>query len=106
DSERDHHNITSSFIVCESTPFDKGLFYEGIERGIRHLHSLGIVHNDINPKTIMLDKLDRPVIICLDIWRSINGSKYDYALFENDIFGLSKILEFIYDPSSGEPLDE
>ncbi|KAG6094461.1 hypothetical protein E4U30_003335 [Claviceps sp. LM220 group G6] len=90
----------------DSTPFDKGLFFEGIERGIRHLHSLGIVHNDINPKTIMLDKLDRPVIICLDIWRSINGSKYDYALFENDIFGLSKILEFIYDPSSGEPLDE
>ncbi|CCE31335.1 uncharacterized protein CPUR_05186 [Claviceps purpurea 20.1] len=103
----------------DSTPFDKDLFLEGIERGIRHLHSLGIVHNDINPATIMLDKLDRPVIIDLDTWQqngqeldmkkgtpdwSINGSKYDYALFEKDIFGLSKIREFIYDPSSGEPL--
>ncbi|KAG6111891.1 hypothetical protein E4U13_004543 [Claviceps humidiphila] len=91
----------------DSTPFDKFLIYEGIERGIRHLHSLGIVHNDINPETIMLDKLDRPVIIGLDNWLSINGSKYDYALFENDIFGLSKIVEFIFDPSSGDsPSDE
>ncbi|KAG5986692.1 hypothetical protein E4U52_008357 [Claviceps spartinae] len=86
----------------DSTPFDKYLVLEGIERGIRHLHSLGIVHNDINPATIMLDKLDRPVIIGSDIWQSINGSKYDYALFENDIFGLSKIIEFIFDPSSGD----
>lgn len=29
---------------------------EGIENGIRHLHSLGPVHNDINPSNIMLDK--------------------------------------------------
>ncbi|KAG6092423.1 hypothetical protein E4U30_005425 [Claviceps sp. LM220 group G6] len=29
-----------------------------------------------------------------------------YALFENDVFGLSKLREFIYDPSSGKSLDK
>lgn len=35
---------------------------DDIESGIRHLHSLGIVHNDINPSNIMFDG-DTPVII-------------------------------------------
>jgi len=34
----------------------------GIESGIRHLHSLGLVHNDINPRNIMMDH-DKAVII-------------------------------------------
>lgn len=34
----------------------------GIESGIRHLHSFGLVHNDINPANIMFDG-DAPVII-------------------------------------------
>ncbi|KAG6098591.1 hypothetical protein E4U30_007790 [Claviceps sp. LM220 group G6] len=105
--------------MAESTPFDKDLFLEGIERGIRHLHSLGIVHNDINPTNIMFDELDRPVIIDFDSWGrkgqkleygmkkgtlawSINGLPYDYALFENDVFALSKLREFV----SSVPLAE
>ena len=28
---------------------------ERVESGIRHLHSLGLIHNDINPSNIMLD---------------------------------------------------
>ncbi|KAG6107325.1 hypothetical protein E4U13_007026 [Claviceps humidiphila] len=99
----------------DSTPFDKDLLLEGIDRGIRHLHSLGIVHNDINPTNIMFDELDRPVIIDFDSWGregqklergmkkgtlawSINGLPYEYALFRNDVFGLSRLKEFIYDP--------
>ncbi|KAG6054942.1 hypothetical protein E4U32_006582 [Claviceps aff. humidiphila group G2b] len=106
-----------------STPFDKDRCLEGIERGIRHLHSLGIVHNDLKPSNIMLDELDRPVIIDFDSWGregqkfapgmktgdllwSINGSPYEYALCENDMFCLSRLKEFIYDPSSGKPLAE
>ncbi|KAG6151909.1 hypothetical protein E4U37_004428 [Claviceps purpurea] len=37
---------------------------------------------------------------------SINGSSYEYALFENDNYGLSKLREFIYDPSSGKSLSK
>ncbi|CCE30705.1 uncharacterized protein CPUR_04554 [Claviceps purpurea 20.1] len=102
-----------------STPFDKSRCLEGIERGIRHLHSLGVIHNDIKPNNIMLDELDRPVIIDFDSWGregqkfapgmktgalewSINGSPYEYALCENDMFALSKLREFV----SREPLAE
>ncbi|KAG5990450.1 hypothetical protein E4U52_004560 [Claviceps spartinae] len=95
------------------TPFDKDIFLDGIERGIRHLHSLDIVHNDINPSNIMLDELDRPVIIDFDGWQKngqelgvkngtlnwrIEGEKY--VRFENDFYGLSKIREFLRDSSS------
>ncbi|CCE34228.1 uncharacterized protein CPUR_08160 [Claviceps purpurea 20.1] len=104
--------------MAESTPFNKDLFLEGIERGIRHLHSLGIVHNDINPYNIMFDELDRAVIIDFDSWQK-NGQEFgrskgtsgwmiegaEYSLFENDIFGLSKMQEYIYNPSSWDPLN-
>ncbi|KAG6055616.1 hypothetical protein E4U17_002846 [Claviceps sp. LM77 group G4] len=95
----------------ESTALDKDLCIEGIERGVRHLHSLGIVHNDINPTNIMLDELDNPIIIDFDSWQregqklgfkggsldwSIEGT--EYARFENDFYGLSKLREFIYNP--------
>ncbi|KAG5990452.1 hypothetical protein E4U52_004562 [Claviceps spartinae] len=59
--------------MAESTPFDQDLFLEGIERGIRHLYSLGIVHEsqreyEIHPDNVMFDELDRPVIIDFDCW--------------------------------------
>ncbi|KAG6310819.1 hypothetical protein E4U44_005039 [Claviceps purpurea] len=104
--------------MAESTPFNKDLFLEGIERGIRHLHSLGIVHNDINPYNIMFDELDRAIIIDFDSWQK-NGQEFgrskgtsgwmiegaEYSLFENDIFGLSKMQEYIYNPSSWDLLN-
>ncbi|KAG6058018.1 hypothetical protein E4U32_004826 [Claviceps aff. humidiphila group G2b] len=90
------------------TPFDKDLCLEGIERGIRHLHSLGIVHNDINPRNIMFDEMDRPVIVDFDSWQG-NGKELgikkgttdwwiegtEFARFENDFYALSKLREFM-----------
>ena len=37
---------------------------QGVESGIRHLHSLGLIHNDINPSNIMLD--DNGIAIIID----------------------------------------
>lgn len=37
-----------------------------IESGIRHLHSIGLVHNDINPFNVTMDTDDKPVIIDFD----------------------------------------
>jgi serine/threonine protein kinase len=49
---------------------------ERIKRGIRHLHSLGIVHNDVNPANIMFYD-DEPVIIDFD---SSRPTGYDLSL--------------------------
>lgn len=35
----------------------------GIRAGMKHLHSLGFAHNDLNPMNIALDKDDQPVIL-------------------------------------------
>ncbi|KAL9102156.1 MAG: hypothetical protein Q9163_002656 [Psora crenata] len=39
---------------------------KGVEDGLNHLHSLGLNHNDINPRNIMLTKQDVSVIIDFD----------------------------------------
>ncbi|KAJ5688599.1 hypothetical protein N7462_002991 [Penicillium macrosclerotiorum] len=49
----------------------------GILDGIRHLHSLGLVHNDINPANIMLDENNVPVLIDFDSCRRIGESLRD-----------------------------
>jgi serine/threonine protein kinase len=36
-----------------------------IESGVKHLHSLGLAHNDLNPSNIMLNDSDVPIIIDL-----------------------------------------
>jgi serine/threonine protein kinase len=46
----------------------------GILDAIKHLHSLGLVHNDLNPSNIMFDELDVPVIIDFGSCRRIGES--------------------------------
>ncbi|RSL69731.1 hypothetical protein CEP54_002108 [Fusarium duplospermum] len=46
-------------------PYDATAFYQDIEAGLRHLHSLGFAHNDLNPSNVMIDAEDRPIIIDL-----------------------------------------
>lgn len=45
---------------------DKNALEDGIEAGIRHLHSLGLAHNDINPGNICIDIHQKPMIIDFD----------------------------------------
>ncbi|KAI1175754.1 kinase-like domain-containing protein [Nemania sp. FL0916] len=48
-------------------------YLPGIEAGLRHLHALGLVHNDLNPNNIMIAEDDRPVIIDFDSCRAIGA---------------------------------
>ncbi|RNJ55870.1 hypothetical protein D7B24_007963 [Verticillium nonalfalfae] len=41
-------------------------YLDSIELGLRHLHSLGFNHNDLNPANIMITEDDIPVIIDFD----------------------------------------
>ncbi|KAF1962572.1 hypothetical protein CC80DRAFT_163276 [Byssothecium circinans] len=36
---------------------------DGIRAGVKHLHSLGYAHNDLNPMNIAIDKDDNPIIL-------------------------------------------
>lgn len=83
----------------------------GVESGIRHLHSLGLVHNDINPSNIMF-KGGELVIIdfgsCRSIGESMEGSGGTYewcdetvklSLPENDLNALEEIRIWLGDDS-------
>lgn len=43
----------------------------GVMTGIKHLHSIGLVHNDLNPANIMFDQDDMLVLIDFDSCRYI-----------------------------------
>lgn len=49
-------------------------YLEDILKGIRHLHSLGLVHNYVNPANIMLDGDGTAVLVDLDSCRRIGES--------------------------------
>ncbi|KAI0469458.1 kinase-like protein [Xylaria cf. heliscus] len=80
----------------------------GIENGVSHLHSLRLVHNDLNPSNIMLDDNNEPVLIDFDSCRyegeelGLKGgtegwadSTVRIASFANDIHSLRKIREHL-----------
>lgn len=75
----------------------------GVESGIRHLHGLGLVHNDINPSNIMLDGEEGVIIdfgSCKRVGESLDdgGRTYEWydehvttALPQNDFDALDEI---------------
>jgi len=90
------------------TEADKLVYSKAIEDGIRHLHKLGLAHNDINPSNVMMNN-DIPVIIDFDSARPIGeklGSKAGTFKWElegaefsepaNDFYGLEKIQEVVF----------
>jgi hypothetical protein len=52
-------------------PYSATAFYDDIEAGLRHLHSLGFAHNDLNPANVMVEAEDRPIIIDLGATRPL-----------------------------------
>lgn len=102
------YKMTLAERLRDSKAFDHGICLREIEAGIRHLHSLGLVHNDINPSNIMISENDRPVIIDFDTCYQ-NGEKLgskagtwgwfsddsEFSKFENDFLGLAKLREYV-----------
>ncbi|KAI9755883.1 MAG: hypothetical protein M4579_004096 [Chaenotheca gracillima] len=64
-------------------------YVAGIESGLRHIHSLGLVHNDINPSNVMFDSDDIPVIIdfdsCSHAGESLSGVKQTFGWHDPDV---------------------
>lgn len=88
----------------------------GVEMGIRHLHSLGLIHNDINPSNVMIDEStdkDTSIIIDFDSCRPVGESLeevgrtfewYDesvqLSLPSNDLDARYEIREWLSDNST------
>jgi serine/threonine protein kinase len=85
-------------------------FLEGAEKALKHLHSLGLVHNDINPANIMFASEDdeTPIIIdfgsCKPVGRPLQGvgrtpEWYDPSVLtslpSNDTDALNEIAEWL-----------
>ncbi|KAK3335871.1 kinase-like domain-containing protein [Cercophora scortea] len=94
-------------------PVDKKRFMEALEDAVRHLHSLGLAHNDINPANIRVNKSGLPVLVdfgsCREVGRKLGSSRGtpgwidegdDYLTSEerHDLFGLAKIRAWLDDP--------
>ena len=92
----------------KSRPLDMERCLQGIRSGIQYIHSLGYIHNDINPYNVMLTEDDVPVLIDFDSCRkegdklglkagTIGWSHEDskIAVPENDYYGLRKICEHL-----------
>ncbi|KAE8146872.1 kinase-like domain-containing protein [Aspergillus avenaceus] len=104
------YTSTLSEILAKSSAFERAMYCKDIERGVCHLHQLGLVHNDLNPTNIMMDG-NIPIIIDFDSCRrtgeklaskagtfgwEIEGA--EFATPENDLYSLAKIRELMLQP--------
>lgn len=95
--------------VRNSRKLDYAAVLEGIRSGVKHLHSLGLVHNDIKPSNIMIDENDTGVLIDFDSCYP-NGSEFpetskqgtvgwtrdgEFSEWENDFYSLEKVTEWL-----------
>jgi serine/threonine protein kinase len=93
---------------------DKEAFMNALESAVRHLHSLGLAHNDINPRNILVDANGMPVLAdfgsCNKIGQKlglsrgtrgwIEGDMKDYTTSEarHDTFAVEKIRAWLENP--------
>ncbi|KAI0025314.1 serine/threonine kinase [Xylariomycetidae sp. FL0641] len=94
------------WLETDPSDADKAVCLQGIRDGIQHMHSLGLVHNDINPSNIMLDG-NKAALIDFDSCRrdgEKNGPKTytpgwgraaDQASFENDLYSLGLVEKLL-----------
>jgi serine/threonine protein kinase len=88
---------------------------DGILAGIHHLHSLGIIHNDINPSNVMFEDDGTPVIIdfdsCREIGESLHQTKRTHgwhdpavqtALEKNDLDAFRELKTWLIGSSADE----
>ncbi|KAI0487154.1 kinase-like domain-containing protein [Xylaria cf. heliscus] len=112
--ERHPHDLESHLKSGHSIQ-DKELFMESLGSAVRHLHSLGWAHNDINPTNVLVAEDGRPILIDFDSARKIGkklgssrGTKgwidcemKDYTTSEtqHDTSALAKLRTWLRNPT-------
>lgn len=92
----------------EARIFDKLACVRDIQSGIEHLHGLGLIHCDINPSNIFYDGTGFVIgdfDSCTKQGEKLGlksgtpnwtNEEFEYANYENDMFGLRKIKEMLF----------
>ena len=85
---------------------DKVKFFEALESAVKHLHTLGLAHNDINPHNIMV-KGGSPILIDFDSCQPFGKrlqslgtegwyeKEFSTSAKEHDIYSLRKVREWL-----------
>ncbi|KUI66089.1 LIM domain kinase 2 [Cytospora mali] len=105
--------ISLSQLLRDGVPFDRDECLRGIEAGMKHMHGLGLIHNDLNPSNVMMDG-DHAVIIDFDSCKQEGQELGDkagtygwslddevYAKRENDLYSFSRIQAALNVPKVG-----
>jgi len=85
-----------------------------LEQAIKHLHSLGLVHNDVSPSNILLSGTGRAILADFDSCiprgtRPMKGPTPGWGRFsrmaeeENDWYGYERIREWLLDSEHLDP---
>jgi serine/threonine protein kinase len=110
------YDMTLKDKVSSGDPFDKEACLRGIEDGIKHLHRLGLVHNDLYPDNVMVDRDGaNPVIIDFGCCRQegqevpfTRGSNpwpergFTHSNRQSDLDDLAKIKELLMGTDGAE----
>ncbi|KAF8605206.1 hypothetical protein BDV93DRAFT_572807 [Ceratobasidium sp. AG-I] len=103
------YRATLGQAVEGSDKLDYLAIMEGARKVASHLHSLGLVHNDINPANIMVDEHNKGVLIDFDSC-NLDGHKFPIGSKtgimnwtrhdgvserENDLYSLNKLAEWL-----------
>ncbi|KAJ5738147.1 peptidase S66 LD-carboxypeptidase A [Penicillium malachiteum] len=105
-----HPSDLKRYIKDNKGPLNEGKFMNALESAIKHLHSIGFAHNDINPANVLLDEEKMPVLAdfnsCKPIREKLTYSRGTYGWMDeadewnisetrHDFFGMEKIQEWL-----------
>lgn len=108
-----YNETLSDRLEDSSRPLNPDSCLMGVRQALDHLHSLGLVHNDVNPNNIMLDEQDVPILIDFNScqWEGgslygtgtpgwTDGSSWTSSERKNDDFGLKQLSEYLSQETS------
>ena len=85
------HRVCLFTLRRRRPPFDPEGILHDIRKGINHLHSLGLVHDDLGPWNVMVDEQGRAIIVDFDAAgnpgepsRRSKPEHPDFRAFSND----------------------
>jgi serine/threonine protein kinase len=89
-------------VSFRAPPFQLDIIISGVKAALDHIHSFGLVHDDINPWNIMVDNAGNPIIIDFDSCVAVGARSRGgwskspkVAAFENDTYSFELVTKFV-----------